>query len=80
MDCIIEFAEPFFRFKFHCNRFKQKFIVESLLHYGNLTPIDIAALLGIPTRILEEVHIGKRFLQGKSALQLMYLFFIFFSE
>ncbi|AHE66200.1 hypothetical protein [Legionella oakridgensis] len=79
MECIIEFQKPLVRYEFSC-RTKQKILLEVLLKYSKLNLIDLALMLDISIATLLNAYKGKEFLQGKPAINLVHLLFIFFGE
>jgi hypothetical protein len=81
MGTIIEFAEPFYRFEFSRNKLKQKTLIDAVLHYSHLDISDIAMILEIPEKILDDVHKGLGFLENEvEADSLGRLFLVFFSD
>lgn len=77
MNCIIDFDGT--RFNFTQNKYKQKMLIETLLHYEfNLS--RISQILNVPISVLEEVHKGVSFLPREIAQNLGQLFLLFFSN
>lgn len=80
MGCIVEFNEPFIRFEFDRNKYKQKMLIDVLLNYSKLDLATLASTLEVSVKTLNDVLIGRAFLPEIPATSLAQLFLIFFSD
>lgn len=80
MRCIVEFSEPFIRFEFDRNKYKQKMLIDVLLNYSKLDLATLASTLEVSIKTLNDVLIGTAFLPEVPARCLAQLFLILFSD
>lgn len=80
MNCILEFNDPFIRFKFEPSISKQKVLIEILLNHTKLDRNALASILEISLLTLNDVQIGAAFLPEIPAKCLAQLFLILFSD
>lgn len=80
MGCIVEFCGPHARIELFNNQKKQKFLIDSLLHYGKLDINGLADLVGVSPEILQTVHHGNAFLVKQDSEHLTQFFLLFFGE
>lgn len=79
MSCIVEFTDPSDRFEFSIKKHKQKYLINILLKYGQLSLFDLASILDISASTLIEVHHGTCFLVNKQVENLTKIFLIIFN-
>lgn len=80
MGCIVEFSEPFVRFHFSQNQYKQKMLIDALLKYSQLDIDALASIIEVSTDTLSRVHLGEAFLSSAAAEELGKLFLLLFSD
>lgn len=79
MGCVLEFDERRVRYELFCQGQKQQILIDILLNYAKLKISDVANLLSVS---IDDVHniYNNKFLQGESAMNLLYLFLIFIND
>ncbi|MGQ3892062.1 hypothetical protein [Legionella sp. CNM-4043-24] len=80
MGCIVEFSEPFIRFKFCQNEYKQKMWIDALLKYSHLDLESLASVIEVSSDTLRRAHAGEVFLSYGPAEELGKLFLLLFSD
>lgn len=73
-------SEPIFKLKFKCKQQKQKLLIHTLLKCSNLHLQELSSLLDIPESHLLQVYQGHNFLNGKQAIILAKLLFVYLED
>lgn len=71
---------PTIQAQFICNKNKQKLLIDALLKCSPISISEIAQLIKVPAERILDVYRGKAFLNKKSTVNLMHVFFLLFSD
>lgn len=80
MGCIVEFTEPFIRFNFSQNQYKQKMLIDAMLTYSQLDVDALASIIEVTPDMVRKAHAGEVFLSKASGEELGKLFLLLFSD